>query len=180
VFALSGWDLCGSLTLEPTVVAELIADGDTRWIHRGAYDLMGYRPEGRESLSSLPHGRCLYGPLPAQLGDPTSFASQLCRILAIRRRYGIATGTQLDVAQTSSDSLLAMIHELDGGVVQIALLNFSASPVTGDVTSRFLLPDAVVVDMGTGSAIGRVGTDHTIHVALSPHQGLSLLLEPRS
>src|SRR3712207_1373895 len=34
VFALSGWDLCGMLTLEQSEVAPLLATGDTRWIHR--------------------------------------------------------------------------------------------------------------------------------------------------
>ena len=37
VFALSGWDLCGALTLDPAMLGDLVADGDTRWIHRGAY-----------------------------------------------------------------------------------------------------------------------------------------------
>lgn len=36
VFALSGWDLCGMLTLPQDEVAELLEGGDTRWIHRAA------------------------------------------------------------------------------------------------------------------------------------------------
>uniref|UniRef100_UPI003FD7CB34 maltose alpha-D-glucosyltransferase n=1 Tax=Pseudomonas sp. TaxID=306 RepID=UPI003FD7CB34 len=36
VFALSGWDLVGALPLAADEVAHLMADGDTRWIHRGA------------------------------------------------------------------------------------------------------------------------------------------------
>src|SRR5262249_18002502 len=36
VFALSGWDLVGALTLPPDSVKTLLADGDTRWINRGA------------------------------------------------------------------------------------------------------------------------------------------------
>src|SRR5262245_56227686 len=41
VFALSGWDLVGALTLPGESVKPLIAEGDTRWINRGAYDLLG-------------------------------------------------------------------------------------------------------------------------------------------
>ena len=48
VFALSGWDLVGALTLDPRQVADLTRDGDTRWIHRCAYDLMDYRPEATD------------------------------------------------------------------------------------------------------------------------------------
>lgn len=38
VFALSGWDLVGALTLPAEQVDHLMQDGDTRWVHRGAYD----------------------------------------------------------------------------------------------------------------------------------------------
>src|SRR6185295_3988629 len=37
VFALSGWDLVGALTLPSAAVRDRLADGDTRWINRGAY-----------------------------------------------------------------------------------------------------------------------------------------------
>ena len=91
VFALSGWDLCGMLTLERSKVPGLLASGDTRWIHRAAYDLMDYRPEATESPSKMPRGTSLYGSLPQQLQDPNSFASRLREVLAVRTRHGIAT-----------------------------------------------------------------------------------------
>ena len=69
VFALSGWDLCGMLTLERKQVSWALASGDTRWIHRSAYDLMDYRREATESLSKMPRGISLYGCLPEQLKD---------------------------------------------------------------------------------------------------------------
>ena len=40
VFALSGWDLTGMLTVDRELIGHLLATGDTRWIHRGAYDLL--------------------------------------------------------------------------------------------------------------------------------------------
>src|SRR5207248_3369325 len=40
IFALSGWDLVGALTLPAESVKTLLADGDTRWINRGSYDLL--------------------------------------------------------------------------------------------------------------------------------------------
>ena len=48
VFALSGWDLCGMLTLPRAEVAELLRGGDTRWIHRAAHDLMGVNPQATQ------------------------------------------------------------------------------------------------------------------------------------
>ena len=66
IFALSGWDLVGALTVPAEQVADLLADGDTRWIHRGAYDLMGVDPEATGSAAGLPKARALYGSLPEQ------------------------------------------------------------------------------------------------------------------
>lgn len=74
VFALSGWDLCGLLTLDAPSVRHLIADGDTRWINRGADDLMDVVPDAAFSTSGMPRGRSLYGSLASQLGQPNSFA----------------------------------------------------------------------------------------------------------
>ena len=87
-----------TMTLEEKLaVAELLEDGDTRWIHRSAYDLMGFDPDVATSSYGLPRGRALYGTLPEQLEDETSFASRLADVLHVRADNGIATGEQLDV-----------------------------------------------------------------------------------
>ena len=54
VFALSGWDLCGMLTLKRSQVSGLLAQGDTRWIHRAAYDLMGLSARRRVAVEAAP------------------------------------------------------------------------------------------------------------------------------
>ncbi|MET0887179.1 MAG: maltose alpha-D-glucosyltransferase, partial [Mycetocola sp.] len=64
VFALSGWDLTGMLTVPADQVQDLIATGDTRWIERGAHDLMDVAPEATTSAAGMPRGRTLYGSLP--------------------------------------------------------------------------------------------------------------------
>ena len=130
VFAFSGWDVCGMLTLERSQVAQLLETGDTRWIHRAAYDLMDYQPQAAESSSQMPPGRSLYGSLAEQLKTRNSFVSRLRDILAVRRRYGIATGTQLDVPAVSDKALLVMVHRLDSGLIQMTALNFSNRPIS--------------------------------------------------
>src|SRR6478735_8339177 len=95
VFALSGWDLAGMLTVDAAEVADLIADGDTRWLNRGGHDLRGVDEAARDGR--MPSGRSLYGPLPDQLADQTSFANGLRRIIEVRDRYGIAAAKQIDV-----------------------------------------------------------------------------------
>lgn len=81
VFALSGWDLVGALPLAAEDVEHLMQDGDTRWIHRGAYDLVELNPDAQLSAGNMPRSKSLYGSLNSQLQDPESFASQLQKFL---------------------------------------------------------------------------------------------------
>jgi len=176
VFAFSGWDLCGMLTLERSRVARLLETGDTRWIHRAAYDLMDYQPGAGESSSKMPRGRSLYGSLPEQLRSRTSFVSRLRDILAVRRSYGIATSTQVDVPAVSNKALLVMVHRLDSGFIQVSALNFSNHPISDRVVSEYLSPGAAVMDMFTNRKLGIVDQRRSFPVGLSPHQGMSLLI----
>ena len=174
-FAVSGWDLCGMLTLDRKQVSRLLADGDTRWIHRSAYDLMDYRPHAHESLSKMPRGVSLYGSLPAQLQDSTSFARRLAEILAVRKRYGIASSIQLDVPHVSNKAMLVMVHQLTDAE-QVTVLNFSAHAISGSVISESLVPGSVLVDMFTDEEVGEVDDLHTFAISLEPHEGKSLLV----
>jgi trehalose synthase len=178
VFALSGWDLCGMLTLERSKVSRLLASGDTRWIHRAAYDLMGYRPEATDSPSKMPRGTSLYGSLPDQLKDPNSFASRLREVLAVRTRYGIATALQMEVPHVSNQAMLVMVHRLDTGQIQVTVLNFANQRIAGRVKSEHLAPGAAMIDMHTDQVIAEVDPEHSFAVSLEPHQGMSLLAIP--
>jgi trehalose synthase len=174
VFALSGWDLTGALTLDRKAVAPLLRDGDTRWIHRSAYDLMNYQPNATQSSAKMPRGKSLYGSLPEQLADKTSFASRLRDILAVRKRYGIATATQLDVPSVSDKAMLVMVHQLEEAE-QVTVLNFSAEPISGSVTSEYLMPGSDLIDMFTDEPAGKIDNLHTFQVNLDPHEGRSYL-----
>lgn len=175
VFALSGWDLVGALPLERKQVAALIKDGDTRWIHRGAYDLLDSAPEATESTSRIPKARSLYGSLTTQLADDTSFASKLRDILAARARHGLATGEQVDIPATSHKGMLVLVHRL-ADADQITVLNFSSETVSGSVRSLELTPGSKVVDMMTEAPVGEVDDLHSLYVVLQPHEGRSLLV----
>jgi trehalose synthase len=176
VFAVSGWDLCGMLTLPPAAIPGLLASGDTRWIHRAAYDLMDYRPAATESPSKTSRGVSLYGSLPEQLADPDSFVSRLAHILRVRARHRIVTGVQVDVPATGDPALLAMVHRLDTGHMQATVLNFADRPVTGRVASEHLPPGAAVTDMFTDEVVTGIDHAHACTVTLQPHQGTSLLV----
>lgn len=162
VFALSGWDLLGALTLPRDEVADLIADGDTRWVERGAHDLLGVAPEAQRSASGMPRARSLYGTLPEQLKRRTSFASRLRELLRIRNRFGIATARQVDVPDVAHPGMLVMVHELEAldeqglPVVQLTVLNMTDTAVDGTVRSEALPHRATVTDAADGREIGTV------------------------
>ena len=177
VFALSGWDLCGMLTLDHHEIGDLSATGDTRWIQRCAYDLIGADTSATHSSLGMPRGVSLYGTLPDQLGDENSFVSGLKRILAIRERYQIATARQVDVPNVSRKGMLVVVHELGAaGHKQVTVLNFSMGEVSGSVRSEHLEPGACVTDMFTNAVIGTVDDLHTFPITLSAHSGTSLLV----
>jgi trehalose synthase len=175
VFALSGWDLVGALPLPGDRVKKLLADGDTRWINRGAYDLLGADPGATRSSAGLPVARALHGPLPAQLRDPDSFASQLKRLLALRRKLRVHEAKQVEVPETQAPGLLLMVQRLPDGVLQVTALNFGAAPVTEAVplkcAKRGRLHDALAEQ-----AAGEL-EDGKLPLELRPHQGKILLLQ---
>ena len=178
VFALSGWDMCGMLTLPPDEVAELLRGGDTRWIHRAGHDLMGVNPGATRSMAGMPRGRSLYGSIPEQLADETSFLRQLQAILRVRSHYGIATSRQVDIPEVSNRGMLVMVHQLeDPNQHQLTLLNFAGEDIAGTVRSEHLPPQGRVMDMFTGKTVGAVDDLHSFAVEMPRHHGMSLLVE---
>ena len=175
VFALSGWDLSGALPVAPEAVAALLSDGDTRWIHRGAHDLMGVDPAAPTSAAGMPRARSLYPPLPEQLADPTSFAARLGELLAVRKTLGLAAARQVDVPLVSHRSVLAMVHELDGGHPQVSLLNFGPDTATTTFGSPALTAGAVARDALTHDVLGKVAEDGTLEITLAGYQAACLV-----
>ena len=180
VFALSGWDLCGLLTVPSEDVADLLAEGDTRWINRGAHDLMGVNPDAERSESGIPRGHSLYGSLPVQLQDPTSFARRLARIIDVRNRFGIATAVQLDVPTVSHKGLLVMVHELADASLEVTVLNFTSEEIAATVQSQFLPAGSPAVNLFTDEQIGAVDELHSFPITLAPYEGVPVVVRPDS
>jgi len=178
VFALSGWDLCGILPLDRSKVARLMSRGDTRWINRGAHDLMGFDPSAQTSTSGMPMARALYGTLPEQLDDESSFARQLTRILEVRDEYGIAKSALIDVPDVSQRGMLVMVHQLVDGGQEVTVLNFSGQEMAGTVRSEALQLGSEVTDAFSGEAIGTVDDLHSFYLQLGPYEGTALLVTP--
>ncbi|NWA81218.1 maltose alpha-D-glucosyltransferase [Pseudomonas sp. D2002] len=174
VFALSGWDLVGALPLAADDVAHLMADGDTRWVHRGAYDLVDLNPEAELSAGQMPRSKTLYGSLNHQLQDPQSFASQLQKILAVRSAYGIAASRQILVPDVEHPGLLIMVHELPAGKgTQITALNFGATAITETLQLPNIAPGPVV-DIINERVEGDLTAEGEFTITLDAYEGLAL------
>ncbi|GGM08728.1 trehalose synthase [Pseudomonas asuensis] len=174
VFALSGWDLVGALPLPFGLVEDRMKEGDTRWIQRGAYDLIGVNDEATHSGEGLPKAVNLYGSLTEQLADPDSFANKLKRILSVRQAYGIASSHQVAVPDVVSPGLLVMVHELPAGRgTQITALNFGATSIQETVTLTHVTPGPVV-DMINETVEGDLTDNGELTINLEGYEGLCL------
>jgi trehalose synthase len=174
VFALSGWDLVGALPLPPAAVESLMADGDTRWIERGAYDLVNVNPDTPTSQAGLPKAVALYGPIDEQLQRPDSFASQLQRLLAVRQSYGIYASQQIMIPDVASPGLLVMVHELpDARGTQVTALNFGPTPIEETIVLPNVQPGPVV-DMINETVEGDLSGTGELVIRLEGYEGLSL------
>ncbi|MCT1458115.1 maltose alpha-D-glucosyltransferase [Aestuariimicrobium sp. p3-SID1156] len=176
VFALSGWDLVGALPVDRSTVKSLIAQGDTRWLERGAYDLVE-STDALRSSSGLPRADVVYGSLSEQLKDPNSFAMRLAKVLQLRKRHHIATGELLDVPEVSRKSMLTMVNRLVDGQIQVTVLNFSEEPVSGRIQSEFL-PAGRVFDLATRRKVGEVDDLGGFDVQVPGFGGMLLVVRP--
>lgn len=182
-FALSAWDVLGALTVPQESVAHLMAGGDTRWIERGAIDIMNANPDAQESDAGLPRARTLYAPIPEQLEDDESFLRQLANIIHVREQHRLPQATQVEVPDVSHPGLLVLVHRLDEGnpnltdaQMQVTVLNFSNEPVLGIVRSDELPARRLVTDAVSREVIGRVDDLQSFPVQIGPMEGLFLLI----
>ncbi|EPR75321.1 Trehalose synthase [Leifsonia rubra CMS 76R] len=185
VFALSAWDLLGALPLPADQISDLIAGGDTRWIERGALDLIDGNPMATASSSGMPRGRSLYGSLPEQLADRSSFAWGLRKILAIRERFEISVASQIDIPHVAHPAMLVLVHRLDGGEaqadapLQVTVLNFGGETINATVQSDQLVTRRGVRDVIANHEIGVVDDLLSFAVTLPPYGGLFLVVDTR-
>jgi len=171
VFAISGWDLVGALPLPADEVKDLVADGDYRWVNRGAYDLMGINPHARTSPHGIPRAQTLYGVLPDQLKDPDSFASRLGEMLAIRRKYKIALADQIAIPEVKNNGVVMMIHRLPENLgIELTALNFGREVVQEAIKVEEL-KGMRVVDLLEDKPEGKVSDLGEFAVKLNSLQG---------
>jgi trehalose synthase len=188
VFSLSGWDLTGALPLPRQSVADLMKDGDYRWINRGGIDLMGVNPKAETSRFGLPRARTLYGPLPEQLKDTDSFASQLKRMLTARKKYRIAEGELVAVPKVANSALCLLVMRLPGKpALAITALNYSQKPVRERINLRTVkglkvptLAGQPVINSVSGKTEGTVNLQGALNIELEGWSGKTLIIDQQT
>jgi trehalose synthase len=188
VFSLSSWDLVGALPLPRQSVSRLLQDDDYRWINRGGIDLMGVNPEADRSRFGLPRARTLYGSLPEQLKDPESFVSQLERILAARKKYHIAEGELVALADVADSALCVLVMRLpQASALAVSALNFGQEPIREridlagvEALGGLALAGRPVLDSVSGEAAGEVDAGGGLPIALEGWSGKTYIIEPRT
>jgi trehalose synthase len=179
VFALSGWDLVGALTLPAAVVKERLADGDTRWINRGAYDLIGSNPKATRSAAGMPEAVALYGPLPTQLKRRDSFASQLARMLKVRADLHLYAAQLADVPVVQANGLLVLVHNLpESPDLEVTAINFGPATVDETVAIGGAPPNSNVLDVLDAKAPPlAIDTGGNLHLSLKGFEGKALRIK---
>lgn len=182
-FGVSGWDLVGALPLKPEQIAEHLADGDTRWIGRGAYDLLGHADGATESDAGTPVARSLYGPITTQLEDPNSFVSQLKHIIKVRNENYVQYASLLEIPEVAHSGMLVMVHRLDGGWIapedsdlQVTVLNFANEKVSATVHSEHFVPQSVAEDVVSRETV-HIDDLRSFSVELEPFEGKFFVID---
>jgi trehalose synthase len=134
VFAISAWDLVGALPLPQESVAERLQDGDFRWINRGGIDLLGANATAERSAFGLPKAQTLYGTIPEQLTNPSSYVSRLKQMLAARKQYRVHEGTMNAVPNVGNPSVVVLVMTLpDNGGLAVTALNYGRDTASFEV-----------------------------------------------
>lgn len=181
VFSLSSWDLVGALPVPEKSVEQWIGDGDYRWVNRGGVDLLGANAKAQASAFGLPRAKTLYGPVPEQLRDRDSFASQLKHLLAARQKVRIAEGNLLAVPEPKASALCILVLRLPDTPLALTVLNFGQK----DVEEELNLPELGIKDnlrgrewqnLLTGEIEGKVSETDQLKLRLPALTGTTLLL----
>jgi hypothetical protein len=179
VFALSGWDLVGALTLPQSAVRERLADGDTRWINRGSYDLLGSNAKAKQSSAGLPVAVALYGSLPKQLESSDSFASQLARMLKARAELRLYEARLVDLPKVQAKGLLVLVHELpESAGLEITVINFANAPAEDTVVIKGVAQNATALDvLDPKSPPLAIDASGTLRLKLQPYEYRALRIK---
>lgn len=119
----------------------------------------------------------LYASLPGQINNGKSFASQLRKILAIRRDTGIANGELIAIPRTQHPGLMLLVHQ-QKGMLQLLAVNFGRTKAEQSLEMP-LFRHTTAIDLMTGLAEKKPLDASTISLSLPPLTGKVILFQPK-
>jgi trehalose synthase len=184
VFGISAWDIVGALPVSADSVSQFTTGGDWRWINRGAVDLLNVNPSATKSaVLGVPKAMTLYGSLPDQLASPSSFASQIQKMLAARKQFQIADATENSVPPTGNPAVCVITMTLTNGDLAVTALNYGHNTANVQVDLTQIPPgipaSSIVGNMSLdiiSNAAGTVSSDGHLSVDLDALSGKTIVV----
>ncbi|HSX38139.1 MAG TPA: hypothetical protein VLE95_04840 [Chlamydiales bacterium] len=114
-----------------------------------------------------------------QIKSPSSFASHLKKILAIRAQSTIAMGELIDIPPSANRSVLLLLHRLPKSYFfHLLAVNFGKSPVQ----EKIMLPaiqDTWAIDLMEGKSVEKELNAGVFFFELPPLSGKAFLFQPK-
>ena len=139
----------------------------------------GWNAKATQSAAGLPRAVALYGPLPKQLKNPHSFASQLARMLKVRADLRLYAARLVDLPAVQAQGLLVLVHELpEGGGLEITAINFANAPVDETVTIQGAAVNAQALDVLDPKAPAlAIDAGNGLRLRLKPYEARALRIK---
>jgi hypothetical protein len=138
------------------------------------------------AVLQLPKAPTLYGPLPAQLQNPNSFASQIKQMLAARKKYGVDQATMNAVPPTGNQAVCVLAMTLPNSTnIAITALNYGRSSTSIQVDLTQIPPGIpapqvagqTALDIISDQNAGTVSSAGTISIDLDSLAGRTLVIQ---
>jgi hypothetical protein len=148
IFSLSPQDLLGAMPNQP------------------ALDLLGANPD------------CLYSCAPSQLANPYSFASQLKKILRIRKDLNLAKATLVQTVATEHKEVLILRYQLPNQNTALLAVNFSQKPLE-EMIESFAYAHTSVIDPLSGLTENKAFEASFFTLKIAPFSTKLLIFQPK-
>jgi maltose alpha-D-glucosyltransferase/alpha-amylase len=149
-------------------------------------DLVGANPNATTSSLGIPKAQSLYGSLPDQLKSPSSFASQVMKMLAARKQYRVAEGQMLAVPPVGDKGVCVLIMRLpDSQNLAITALNYGRGSTSVQVNLTQVPPGIpptsvagqTATDIVSGQSAGVVSDSGLLSIDLDSLSGKTLAVQ---
>lgn len=140
-----------------------------------AGDLLG----AIKSYNLLDPSDTLYASIPIQLQNPKSFASELQKILRVRRDISLQRAELVDIPKVENKGLLIFRYRLaETGYPALLIVNFSKAKVS-EVLESYEFVRASAIDLYTGLALPKAHDSSFLVVNAPAYTAQLIMLQPK-